>query len=124
MTELPNTETNVQLIQDYIDETKNRLKNGVTITFTSKSSRELNELAINHSIGVHDIKRMIMNLSVANYYRGIDPSGASDFQVCAFRIGFSNLEIYLKFGLENDGVQILLFSNHEPNYPMNQPFNN
>jgi hypothetical protein len=65
-----------------------------------------------------------LNLSVENYYRGIAPSGNADFNVCAFStyIGEANIEIYLKYGLEIHGLQILLFSNHVPDYKMNQPF--
>ena len=69
---------------------------------------------------------MIKNLTPENYYRGIDPSKKAGFDVCAFytEIGTDNVGIYLKYGLENNGLQILLFSNHAPVYPMNQPFKN
>ena len=67
-----------------------------------------------------------MNLTPENYYRGIDPSRKTDFEVCAFYVclGASNVAIYLKYGLETDGLQILIFSNHPPVFPMNQPFKN
>ena len=71
---------------------------------------------------------LIMNLTVENYYRGIDPSGRVDFNVCAFCVDLNSsirpVQIYLKYGLEVDGLQILLFSNYIPNYPMSQPFKN
>jgi hypothetical protein len=67
-----------------------------------------------------------MDLTTDNYYRGIDPSGRADFNVCAFctSVGENTVEIYLKYGLEAKGSQILFFSNHVPNYPMTQPFKN
>jgi hypothetical protein len=39
-------------------------------------------------------------------------------------LGKDKIEIYLKYGLEADGLQILIFSNHLPDYPMEQPFKN
>ena len=75
-------------------------------------------------IKANDIKESILNLSVVDYYRGIDPSGRSDYNVCAFRslIGEDRIEIYLKYGIETRGLQILIFSNHKPKYSMEQPF--
>ncbi len=81
---------------------------------------------LEYEITVENIEYAILNLSPENYYRGIDPSGKGDFNVCAFRaiVGREELEIYLKYGLENDGLQILIFSNHIPDFKMNQPFKN
>ena len=126
MTELTNTIENISLIQKFIDETRKRILDGVDITFTKKASSELEDLALIYDIEVGDIEYAISNLSIDNYYRGIDPSGKADFNVCAFsvQIGGDNLEIYLKYGLQVDGFQILLFSNHVPDYPMTLPFKN
>jgi len=38
--------------------------------------------------------------------------------------GKENVEIYLKYGLEVKGLQILIFSNHIPDFPMKQAFKN
>jgi hypothetical protein len=124
MTELPNTATNVQLVQDFIDETRARIMRGVDITFTGKASAELKHLAIDHGITRRHIENAILNLSPQPYYRGIDPSTTADFEVCAFRstVGNDSIEIYLKYGLEVNGLQILLFSSHEPSFTMTQPF--
>lgn len=83
-------------------------------------------MALDFDIEIIDIEIAIENLSSKNYYRGIDPSGSADFNVCAFctAVGKDNVEIYLKYGLEVNGLQILLFSNHIPDYPMMQPFKN
>ncbi len=126
MTELPYTVDNIVLIQEFINETKKRISQGTEITFTAKANSELEDLALEYEINADDIESAIFNLTPENYYRGIDPSGRADFNVCAFctRIGKDNIEIYLKYGLETDGLQILLFSNHVPNYPMNHPFKN
>jgi hypothetical protein len=90
------------------------------------ASSELEDLLLNYDITADDIEYTMLNLSTENYYRGIDPSGDADFNVCAFRtiVGRDNVKIYLKYGLETNGLQILIFSNHIPNYPMNQPFKN
>ena len=126
MTELPYTIDNISIIQKFIDETRKRISDGVDITFTRKASSELEDLSLIHDIEVSDIEHAIGNLSTENYYRGIDPSGKADFNVCAFciQVGEDNIEIYLKYGLQVDGLQILLFSNHVPDYPMTQPFKN
>ncbi len=126
MRELPYTVDNIEVIQEFIKETRQRISNGVDITFTSKASSELEDLMLEYDINVGDIEYSILNLTTDNYYRGIDPSGSADFNVCAFRtfVGKDNVEIYLKYGLENDGLQILIFSNHIPDYPMDQPFKN
>lgn len=126
MTELPYTKDNIDLVQTFLDETKNRLANGVTITFTHKASSELEMLALDYNLDEDDIENAIRNLTVDNYYRGIDPSGNADFDVCAFstQIGDESIDVYLKYGLEASGLQILMFSNHKPNYPMSQPFKN
>ena len=126
MIELPYTVDNVELIQEYLKETKERISNGVEITFTAKANSELQDLVLEYEITVADIEHTILNLTPENYYRGIDPSGGGDFNVCAFRafVGKDELEIYLKYGLEEKGLQILIFSNHIPDFPMNQPFKN
>lgn len=126
MTELPFTVDNVSVIQAFLDETKRRISEGVEITFTRKASSELEDLALIYDIEVDDIEAAISNLTTENYYRGIDPSGSADFNVCAFctTIGEDDIEVYLKYGLEVNGLQILLFSNHQPHFPMTQPFKN
>lgn len=126
MTELPYTIDNIAVIQEFINETKKRISDGIDITFTRKASLELEDLMLEFDIDATDIEDAIMDLTTDNYYRGIDPSGGADFNVCAFctSIGDDNIEIYLKYGLEVNGLQILLFSNHIPNYPMSQPFKN
>jgi hypothetical protein len=126
MIKLPNTNNNIKLVQDFIDETKKRISLGVDITFTRKATLELNNMMLEFNISLEDIENSILNLTPTNYYRGIDPSGGTDFNVCAFRVFMGNdkIEIYLKYGLEIDGLQILIFSNHLPAYPMNQPFIN
>jgi hypothetical protein len=126
MIELPYTLENIEIIKEFLRETKERISNGVEITFTAKSNYELQNLMLEYEITIADIEYTILNLSTENYYRGIDPSGSRDFNVCAFRafVGKDELEIYLKYGLEKDGLQILIFSNHIPDFPMNQPFKN
>ena len=44
MKTLPNTNSNRTIVQAFIDETKNRIINGVDITFTSKDQSELADL--------------------------------------------------------------------------------
>ncbi len=124
MIKLSNTPENVALIQAFIDETGKRIREGVDIEFTRKAFTELKSLMSNYDINDDDIQDAILNLTVKNYHRGIDPSANEDFNVCSFCvvIGDDNLEIYLKYGLDNEGIQILIFSNHIPDYPMNQPF--
>lgn len=126
MSELPYTEDNVTLVQDFLDETKKRLSQGIDITYSRKASDEISELALNYDIELDDIMEAIENLTTENYFRGIDPSPKTDFEVCAFctKVGKTNLEIYLKYGLEVNGLQILLFSSHEPKFAMTQPFKN
>jgi len=126
MKELSYTVSNIELIQEFIYETRKRISNGVTIIFTDKASSELANLMLEHDITADDIEYTILNLTTENYYRGIDTSGSADFNVCAFRafVGKNNIEIYLKYGLESNGLQILIFSNHIPDYPMIQPFKN
>lgn len=123
---LPYTVNNIDVIQEFINETRERISNGVDITFTSKANSELEDLMLEYDITVGDIEHSILNLTPENYYRGIDPSSNADFNVCAFRtfVGKDNVEIYLKYGLESNGLQILIFSNHVPDYPMDQPFKN
>lgn len=124
MIELPYTIDNIEIIQEFLRETKERISNGVEITFTAKANTELQNLMLEYEISVTDIEYAILNLTPENYYRGIDPSGSGDFNVCAFRAFMSKdeLEIYLKYGIEKAGLQILIFSNHIPDFPMNQPF--
>lgn len=126
MTELPYTVNNIKIIQESIRETRERISNGVSITFTRKASSELEDLMLQFDINADDIEYSILNLKTENYYRGIDPSGGTDFNVCAFLalVGKECVEIFLKYGLEADGLQILIFSNHIPDYPMDQPFKN
>lgn len=126
MIKLPNTIDNIQIIQEFLKETKKRISERIDITFTRKASSELEEIMLNYNINENDIEYAILNLTPQNYYRGVDPSGGADFNVCAFRtfIGNENIEIYLKYGLEVTGLQILIFSNHTPDFPMNQPFKN
>ncbi len=126
MTELPNTFDNIKIIQEFIYETRKIISEGVDITFTRKANSELAELMLDYDITEDDIEYAILNLTPENYYKGIDPSGGADFSVCAFRVfvGSDNIEIYLKYGLEVNGLQILIFSNHIPDYPMSQPFKN
>lgn len=126
MTELPNTAENVNIVQGFLDETKERISQGVEITFTRKAFEELEELTLSFEISQEDIEDAILNLSIEDYYRGVDPSLQSDFEVCAFStvIGEDKIVVYLKYGLEVNGIQILLFSNHVPDYPMVRPFKN
>ena len=124
MIELPYTVDNIAIIEEFLRETKERISNGVEITFTAKANSELQDLMLEYDITVSDIEYAILNLTPENYYRGIDPSGKGDFNVCAFRtfVGKDEIEVYLKYGLENNGLQILIFSNHVPEFSMNQPF--
>lgn len=126
MRTLTYTTFNVAIIQQFINETKIRISDGVTVTFTRKAQNELSALSIDYDITVDDIENAILNLTTEDYFQGIDPSGKADFQVCAFytEIGVDRVGIYLKYGLESNGLQILVFSNHAPLFPMNQPFKN
>jgi hypothetical protein len=126
MIELPYTVDNVEIIQEFLKETKERISNGIEITFTAKANSELQDLMLEYEITAEDIEYTILNLTPENYHRGIDPSRGGDFNVCAFRafVGKDELEIYLKYGLEEKGLQILIFSNHIPDFLMNQPFKN
>ena len=126
MIELPYTVDNVEIIQEFLKETKERISNGIEITFTAKANSELQDLMLEYEITVADIEYTILNLTPENYYRGIDPSRSGDFNVCAFCtfVGKDELEIYLKYGLEERGLQILIFSNHIPDFPISQPFKN
>ena len=110
---LPYTTENVALVQEFLDQTRKRISNGVEITFTKKASDELQDLMLDFDIDVSDVEAAIENLSPENYFRGIDQSGGKD-----------KLEIYLKYGVQVAGLQILLFSNHVPDFPMNYPFKN
>ncbi len=125
MTELPYTEENIELVQEFINETRKRLMNGQELILSRKAQDELEELEEEYDITTDDIYNTILNLKVENYYRGIDPSTKSgDHNVCAFRANVyeKGIEIYLKYGLQEDGLEILVFSNHIPDFPMNQPF--
>ena len=126
MTILPYTESNIEIIQEFIDETKKRILNGEALIFTGKAQSELIELNLDNNITTDDIENAILSLAVEDYYRGIDPSGQADFNLCAFYVlvGEDRIGIYLKYGLEVNGLQTLIFSNHVPIYPMNQPFKN
>jgi len=124
MTILSYTESNKKIIQDFIDETRQRINNGLHVTFTNKAQSELKELNFYHDVTPEDVENAILNLTVEDYFRGIDPSRKADFEVCAFyaEIGADEIGIYLKYGLETNGLQILIFSNHIPLHPMQQPF--
>lgn len=126
MIKLPNTKDNIRVIQEFIAETKKRILEGEAITFTKKASLELENLMIDYDINANAIEDAILKLTPKNYYRGVDPSGGADFNVCAFRVfvGADRIEIYLKYGLEIRGLQVLVFSNHIPDYTMDQPFKN
>lgn len=97
MIELPYTVDNLKVIQEFLRETKERISNGVEITFTEKANSELQDLMLEYDITVADIEHTILNLTPENYFRGIDPSGRGDFNVCAFRafVGRDEIEIYL-----------------------------
>ena len=126
MIELPNTIDNIKIIQEFLFETKKRISEGVDITFTRKAISELEEMMLDYDLNEDDIEYAILNLTPENYYRGIDPSRSADFNVCAFGVfvGSDNIEVYLKYGFEVNGLQILIFSNHMPDFPMSQPFKN
>ena len=110
---LPYTTENVALVQEFLDQTRKIISNGVEITFTKKASDELQDLMLDFDIDVSDVEAAIENLSLEKYFRGIDQSGGKD-----------KLEIYLKYGVQVAGLQILLFSNHVPDFPINYPFKN
>lgn len=82
MRELPYTIDNIEVIQEFIKETRERISNGIDITFTSKAISELEDLMLEYNITVGNIEHSILNLTTDNYYRGIDPSGNADFNVC------------------------------------------
>ena len=56
MLELPNTAENITLIQDFLDETRRRIFEGVEITFTSKANSELQDLVLDFEIEIEDIE--------------------------------------------------------------------
>ncbi len=124
MIELSYTIENIRIIEEFLQETKTRISNGIEIVFTAKANSELQDLMLEYDVSVANIEHAILNLTFENYYRGIDLSGSGDFNVCAFRVfvGKAQLEVYLKYGLERKGLQILVFSNHIPHFSMNQPF--
>ena len=124
MTELTYTEENVEIIQNFLDETKTRLSLGVEVTYTKKAYKELKDLSLEYDIDLNDITTAIVNLEIGNYYQGTELSFNSDFDICAFNTNVSdnNINIYLKYGLSKEGSTILVFSNHEPNHPMTTPF--
>ena len=64
---------NVALVQEFLDQTRKRISNGVEITFTKKASDELQDLMLDFDINVSDVEAAIENLSPENYFRGIDP---------------------------------------------------
>ena len=98
---LPYTESNAQLVQDFIDETIKRIYEGTEIKLTGKAQYELEQLSLRYNITINDLEFAIMNLRVEDYFRGIDPSGSTDYNVCAFctKLGADNIEVYLKYGL-------------------------
>ena len=68
MTILPYTINNLVLIQEFINETRNRIADGVEITFTQKANSELEDLTLEFNIDIADIETAIANLSPENYY--------------------------------------------------------
>ena len=62
MTELPYTVNNIEIIQEFIRETRERISNGVTIIFTRKASSELEDLMLLYDINADDIEYSILNL--------------------------------------------------------------
>ena len=62
MTELPYTVNNIEIIQEFIRETRERISNGVSITFTRKASSELEDLMLQYDINADDIEYSILNL--------------------------------------------------------------
>ncbi len=124
MKEYFNTETNRSLVQSFLDRTIDILDNGGFLTFTNKAQNELDYLTITEFIEKEDIKEAIYSLVIEDYYRGINESLEGDFEVCAFRVFINHTEIYLKYGLQREGIQILIFSTHKPFLRMNQPFLN
>ena len=54
MTTLPYTESNVSLVQDFLNETKRRISTGAAITFTNKAQQELAELNLIYDIGTDE----------------------------------------------------------------------
>ena len=73
MTILPYTTSNVEIIQEFIDETQKRISDGVPLTFTGKAQSELLELNLDYDITTDDIEDAILSLTTEDYYRGIDP---------------------------------------------------
>ena len=59
MLELPNTAQNITLIQNFLDETRRRLIEGVEITFTGKANSELQVLVLDFDIELDDIEEAI-----------------------------------------------------------------
>jgi hypothetical protein len=59
--ELPYTEENIVIIQELLKETKERISNGVEITFTAKANLELQDLMLEYDISVADIEYAILN---------------------------------------------------------------
>jgi hypothetical protein len=55
MTELPYTEHNLALIENFLDETRKRISEGVDITFTNKANIEIQDLFLNFEIEIVDI---------------------------------------------------------------------
>ena len=56
MLELPNTADNIILIQEFLDETRKRISEGVEITFTRKANLELQDLVLDFEIEIEDIE--------------------------------------------------------------------
>lgn len=50
MIELPYTVDNIAIIQEFLRETKERISNGVEITFTAKANFELQDLMLEFDI--------------------------------------------------------------------------
>ncbi len=56
MNELPYTADNVKVIQYFLKETKERISNGVEITYTAKANSELQDLMLEYEITISDIE--------------------------------------------------------------------
>jgi hypothetical protein len=123
-TKLQLTQVNIDKIKVFLDETRNRMMNGQELIFQKRSVEQLELLSLDFGITRNDVYTAILNLKTDDYYRGIDPSdGNGDFDVCTFStcVGKKSTKIYLKYGLRKEGLEILVFSNHEPKFVMNNP---
>lgn len=81
-------------------------------------------LNVDYEISTKDIENTILNLTVEEYHARMDPSKTEDFNVGPFCSEIDGIQIYLKYGLQDAGLQILVFSNHVPSFPMTHPIKN